>query len=84
MTEKYYKTYNLFSHIEEETLKAWNQIVTYMTVFRDLGRKEADSYMDATENRKAPATKQLLDSIRRVGLDETKRLVICGRSDNAS
>lgn len=81
MSEKFYKNYNLFTHVKDSSIRSWNQIVTFFTILRDLNKVEANKYLTEAGSRKDPVFRQLVECVGSLGFDETKRLVICGRSD---
>lgn len=40
-----YKSYSKFNDIEDKTLAAWNRLVTFLVIFRDINKNCAKNYL---------------------------------------
>ncbi len=76
LEEKEYKGYNLFSHIQQPRLRAWNRCAMLVNTRRDGGEQLAKEYANQIDDIGRQHISQMLAEIQKTGYDTVKKTVL--------
>jgi hypothetical protein len=76
LEEKEYKGYNLFSHIQNPKLRAWNRCAMLFNTRRDGGTELSQNYLNELDDIGKAHVRAMLDDIRKDGYEATKKTVL--------
>lgn len=74
--EKEYKGYNLFSHIRQPRLRAWNRCAMLVNTRRDGGEALTKGYVAELDDIGREHLSQLLSEIKKKGYETVKKEIL--------
>lgn len=76
MTEQFHNGENLFSHIENPTIRTWNRFVTTFNIIKIKGMDHAKGYIAALDPDAKVEVKTLLKRLQTEGYDSLHKEAI--------
>lgn len=65
--------YSSFNKIEDVTLQAWNRLMTYLTVMKDIGQEQAKAYLSQFSSEDTERMQNLSEDIQNRGLQTVRQ-----------
>lgn len=65
--------YSSFNKLEDVTLQAWNRLMTYLTVMKDIGQEQAKQYLAQFSPDDTARMQELSEDIQNRGLQTIRR-----------
>lgn len=74
--EQYYKGFSTFRRVSNPSLKSYNQTITYLNIWRDVGSKIAKEYFSYLPADDKPGVSEMFSKFKQNGINSVKKDVL--------